>query len=100
MVDTKIRAFSKKVKMNYPDAKIYLFGSRARDDWLKDSDYDVIIVSDKYKDKKILERSSAFYDFWDNNEDLELIAYTYDEFSRMKRKSSILIDAQKYWIEV
>jgi len=100
MVDKKIRTFSEKVKKRYPGAKVYLFGSRARDDWLKDSDYDIIVISDKFKDKKVLERSKKFYPLWNNPEDLELIAYTSKEFSRMKTKSTILKDAQKYWKEI
>jgi len=37
---------------------IYLFGSRARDDWKPDSDYDILIVVDR-KDREIVDR---FYD--------------------------------------
>lgn len=34
---------------------IYLFGSRCRDDWRPDSDYDILIVLEK-KDRAIIDR--------------------------------------------
>lgn len=37
---------------------IYLFGSRTRDDWKPDSDYDILIVL-KEKDRKVI---SSLYD--------------------------------------
>lgn len=32
------------IKQRYPDAKIVFFGSRVRGDYLRDSDYDIIVV--------------------------------------------------------
>ena len=39
----ELDGFIKNLKQDYSDAIVYLFGSRARGDELKDSDYDVIL---------------------------------------------------------
>jgi predicted nucleotidyltransferase len=36
-----------------PDAKIFLFGSRAREDFVKDSDWDFLILTSKKVDRKL-----------------------------------------------
>jgi len=64
---------------------IYLFGSRARDDWRPDSDYDIFIVVDK-KDRKIVDK---FYDavldvLLDTGNLISLKIYPLSEFNRLK----------------
>ena len=39
----------KLIRERYVDAEIFLLGSYARDDWLKDSDIDLIVVSEVLK---------------------------------------------------
>ncbi|WP_457613901.1 nucleotidyltransferase domain-containing protein [Methanocaldococcus sp.] len=47
--DEKIREFINKLKEKFKPYKIILFGSRARGEYLEESDYDLIIVSDYFK---------------------------------------------------
>ena len=41
------------IKELVPDAKVYLFGSRARDDWHEESDWDILVLTDE-KHPKLL----------------------------------------------
>lgn len=42
-----LKEFSDKVRQQFPDAKIWAFGSRARGDAQPDSDFDICVVVDK-----------------------------------------------------
>lgn len=65
--------------------EIYLFGSRCRDDWRPDSDYDILIVLEK-KDQEII---SKLYDavtevLLDTGRVISLKIFTASEFNRLK----------------
>lgn len=36
-----------------PDAKVYLFGSRARGDWHEESDWDILVLTNETVDRKL-----------------------------------------------
>ena len=57
----EIRGFVKKVKEKFRPAVIILFGSRARGEGLKHSDYDLVVVSPKFEGMPFLERLSRLY---------------------------------------
>ena len=64
---------------------MYLFGSRCRDDWRPDSDYDILIVLDK-KEKMIIDK---FYDavmevLLSTGKLISLKIFTLTEFNRLK----------------
>jgi len=64
---------------------MYLFGSRSRDDWRPDSDYDILIVFDK-KDREIINK--LYYSVIDilieTGKLISLKIFTYSEFNRLK----------------
>ena len=76
------KKFAARVKKAYSPERVILFGSRARGDNFRTSDFDFIIVSDKFRDTPFRERPSSLYDFWDQPVDLEAICYTPEEFAR------------------
>ena len=39
----------KLIRERYVDAEVFLFRSYARDDWLKDSDIDLMVVSERFE---------------------------------------------------
>ena len=45
----EIREFVRQINKKFSPEKIILFGSRAKKDHLKDSDYDIIVVSKKFQ---------------------------------------------------
>lgn len=100
MVDEKIKKLAKDVRKIYPDVKIYLFGSRARDDWMKNSDYDLVLISKHFDKIKFFDRPKKIYDLWQYEQDIEPIAYSPLEFENAKKYSTIIRDAMKYWVEL
>jgi len=48
-VDRTLRNVILAIRRWDPDARIFLFGSRARGNHLKDSDYDLIVVSSRFE---------------------------------------------------
>ena len=60
-----------------------LFGSRVRDDWLVDSDWDVILVSREFEGVKYMERAKRVSHLWKAG-GLDLLCYTPEEFEEKK----------------
>jgi predicted nucleotidyltransferase len=65
--------------------EVYLFGSRCRDDWRPDSDYDILIVVDR-KDRDLI---SKLYDavmdiLLDTGRLISLKIFIASEFNRLK----------------
>jgi len=84
------------IKRNYPDAKIIFFGSRIRGDYLKDSDYDIIVVSKAFRGKHFTDRSSEVMRvLWNAGVvgDFEILCYTPEEFERKKKSLGIVREA-------
>ena len=80
--------------------RVYLFGSYARGDYLKDSDMDLIIVSNSWKDEPFLKRLDIVNEIvWKEGlGNVEAIPVTSEE---LKKKSSVVLrDASKYWVRI
>jgi len=77
-----------------------LFGSRARGDHLKDSDVDLILVSDDFGGIPFPERPGKVYRFWERGLPLEVLCYTRDEFRRVSGRIGLVSDALKEGIEL
>ena len=98
---TKIaNKFASRIKKAYSPERIILFGSRARGDNFKTSDFDFIVISDKFRGTPFLEKPSPMYDFWDEAVDLEAICYTPEEFARKLRQHGIVRTAAREGIEL
>ncbi|MGC8608138.1 MAG: nucleotidyltransferase domain-containing protein [Vulcanisaeta sp.] len=83
-----------------PGTRIYLFGSFARGDWLVDSDVDLIVVSPGLKDIPWHERYPVLRKLLPPSISVEILAYTPGEFETVRRRSAVLRDAEKYWVEL
>lgn len=98
---TKIAGrFASRIKKVYSPERIILFGSRARGDNFASSDFDFIVVSNKFRGKPFLERPSEMYDFWDERVDIEAICYTPEEFAKKLRQHGIVRTAVREGIEL
>ena len=71
-------------------SRVFLFGSRARDDWHRGSDCDVIAVSTRFENMDRSQRYNALYDLWDGPVDIEPVALTPSEFERSASRSGIV----------
>lgn len=82
----EIEEFIKQVKNRYHPDLVLLFGSRARGDHLKHSDYDILIVSEAFEGIHFLKRIFYLLKFWDYNFDVDIIPYTPAEFNKKRNQ--------------
>lgn len=97
---TRNKKILQKLKKKFQVKKAILFGSRARGDHMKHSDYDLIIVSPDFTHENMAERMSKMYDFWDQAEDLEPLCYTPEEYHRLRKTLPLLKRAEQEGIPV
>lgn len=95
-----LKEYLKKIKNKFRLEKSILFGSRARDDWLLNSDVDLILVSKDFAKFKFRQRMGELLEDWDEDIDLEVIAYTPEEFEKKKNQIGIVRQAVKEGIEI
>jgi uncharacterized protein len=72
----KLKLFLKKIKKRFKLENSILFGSRARGDYLLDSDVDLILVSKDFDGIPFRKRMGECLEFWNEEIDLEVICYT------------------------
>lgn len=95
-----IKNFAKKVRKDFSDAKIILFGSRAKNEELLESDYDVLIVSKNFEGINFFKRTEKMYDYWNKKQALEAICYTPKEFNEKSTRMGIVSEAIKTGIQI
>jgi len=96
----EIKEFLTRVEQRFRPEKIILFGSRARGDHLKDSDYDIIVVSRYFEGCHFLDRLALLFELWDYEFGLDILAYTPEEFEEKKAGLGVVGEAAKKGIEV
>lgn len=97
---TKLSKFKEKISKTLPVDKFILFGSRAKGEHTLYSDFDIIIVSKKFKGLNKLERPFDLYLQWDLKKPVEFLCYTPEEFKRLKNEITIIREAVKEGIEI
>ena len=94
--DKKIKDFVVRVGKEYNLEKAIFFGSRARGDNFKASDYDIILVSPDFKGVFFTKRLSMMYDFWKHYPlEIEPLCYTPQEFEKKRKEMGIVREAVK-----
>lgn len=76
--------------------KLVLFGSRIKGEANEDSDIDVIIVSNVFKDVPFVKRMPFILKRIQFDKHVDFICYSPGEFQKIKNASSIIMDALKY----
>ena len=69
---------------------VLVFGSRARGEALRDSDLDVLVVADAFRDVAWLDRPVRVYEECDIRFGVELLCYTPEEFARKREELGIV----------
>ena len=72
---------------------VILFGSSISENRLRNSDIDLIVVSDDFKKMSFHERLFLLQKHWKHDIDLEALGYTVEEFNRLKEKSIVIQEA-------
>jgi len=89
----RLRAFKSEVNSDFPVQKMILFGSRAKGKKGKDVDFDLVIVSEKFRRLNFIERSARMYDYWKLEYPADFLCYTPEEFARKKKQITIVREA-------
>jgi len=90
------RIISKDIDVN----KFIFFGSRAKGDYKKYSDFDIIIVSKNFKGINKLDRPYGLYIKWNLNYPVDFLCYTPEEFNKLKKQVTIVREAVEKGIEI
>jgi hypothetical protein len=96
-IKKQILKFLKKIK-EFKIEKAIIFGSRIRGDYLEESDIDLILVSDDFKNIPFTDRMGKVYTYYNAKElkvPLELICYTKKEFQHKSKIPGLVQDALK-----
>jgi predicted nucleotidyltransferase len=96
----EINQFLNRVEREFRPKHVILFGSRVGDGYLKQSDYDIIVVSEMFEGIHFLNRMTMLYELWDYDFDLDILAYTPEEFEEKKKEIGIVSEAVKKGMEL
>jgi len=80
----------------YAPEKLLLFGSRIKGTANKESDLDIIIISQKFGDIPFLERMPLLLKEFSFPKHIDYICYTPHEYKKIKKESSLILDALEY----
>jgi len=89
----EIAEFISVIKERYAPTDVILFGSRARGDHRSYSDYDFIVVSDRFRGVNWHDRRVQLLRLWQRFDDVDIIPYTPEEFADKSLNSSIIRSA-------
>ncbi len=94
------RRFLSRLERELEPEKVILFGSRVRGDCKETSDFDLIIVSKKFRGVRWAERAPIVFRLWDIPLDIEPICLTPGELRRRSKELSIVGEAVRSGVEV
>ena len=96
----KLKEFKRAVSSDFPVEKMFLFGSRAGGKAGKDVDFDLLVVSKKFKNLNFIERAARMYDYWTLEYPADFLCYTPEEFGEKSRKITIVREALRNGVAV
>ena len=71
-------------------AQVYLYGSRARDDWHRGSDCDVMVLSERFAGLKSWESWQLIEPLWDGPVDIQPVGLTPAVFESARDKGGLV----------
>ena len=89
----KLKAFKSSIEKDFPVDKMILFGSRAHGKLHKNSDVDLIIVSQKFGRLTFFKRGAKMYNYWGLRLPVDFLCYSPAEFKKKIKQSSIIRQA-------
>lgn len=99
-LDKFIKEAVPKIIKEIKPSRIIIFGSRAKDNAKENSDIDVIIISDYFKNIPFIRRMPILLRLIRFEKHIDFLCYTEDEFENIKEKSIIVSNALKNSIEL
>jgi len=90
-----VKSYLKRLPINVKYA--ILFGSTVKGTRLRESDIDLIVVSDDFEGMSLVKRIQLLLKYWTHKRvELEVFGYTEDEIKKLKGKSIIVSEALEY----
>jgi predicted nucleotidyltransferase len=98
-VTAAIRSFLTRLREVHPDARVYLYGSFARGDWMEDSDVDLVVVCPAFAGP-LVERMAKLRLLAPDTVPFEILAYTPLEMEQLIERRLTWQDIASYWVEL
>lgn len=99
--DKIVSSFANVIKKEFNPCKVILFGSRATGRYKKDSDYDFLLISPKFKRVKWEDRMTKVYSLKRNiPAAMDIICLTPTEFESKKKELGVVKEAVMEGLEV
>jgi len=89
----ELLAFLKRLKDELDVSEVYLFGSRVYGTPLADSDLDMVVVSEKFRERSFIENMELLSRLWDGSFTLEMFPYTPEQLERYKGRKVVVTEA-------
>jgi len=99
-IKDNLKMFKKEVNEEIPIKEMILFGSRAEGKVGKDSDIDLIIVSDEFEGLDFFQRGAKMYGYWKLDYPVDFLCYTGKEFEKLAKKITIVREAVRKGIVI
>ena len=95
-----VKKFKRNINKSIKVDKLILYGSRAKGNFHRYSDFDLLIVSPDFKGIPWYKRPAKFYLMWKEDYPLEILCYTPDEVKKRVDRIGIVSEAFKEGIEI
>ena len=95
-----IKEFAKLASDELKIEKLILFGSHVTGKAGRESDIDLIIVSDNFRGMKSYRRAAWMYNYWSSLTPVDFLCYTKAEFNRLKDMITLVRQAVNEGIEI
>ena len=95
-----LREFKKRISVETPISKMFLFGSRVSGKEHQWSDFDLLIVSSKFNNIPSHKRGIEFYDSWSLDSPVDFLCYSPEEFNKLKNQITIVREAVENGVEI
>ena len=89
-----------RIKEKFEPEEVILFGSRARGDYLDDSDYDLMVVSKKFRGYDFRVRIIKIYELIDVPINIDVLCYTPEEFEERSKALCIVKKAREEGVRI
>jgi len=99
-IGREVNSFIENLKKEFNPQRIIIFGSHAKGDNWKRSDYDFIIVSSLFENVHWLERISSVVKYWELLCNVDILPYTPEEFEVKRKQIGIVRTAVEEGVEL
>ncbi|MEM1810843.1 MAG: nucleotidyltransferase domain-containing protein [Thermofilum sp.] len=89
----ELLAFLKRLRDELDVSEVYLFGSRIYGTPLADSDLDMVVVSEKFRERSFIENMELLSRLWDGSFTLEMFPYTPEQLEKYKGRKVVITEA-------